>query len=339
MKQVEKIAGLVFDKLVERLTPQFPVVTIKTFLDEYESFVLRNKSVKTLQGVKLVSKKLLMYYSPDRIMNSISLKDLEMFLDIQKRTAPKGVYVYLRVLKAMFNKAKEWNYVQENPASKIKLPKRQVVKKEFITDEQFEIILSHISTEVIKDFVVMAFFTGCRLSELTYLRWCDVDFIKNVIVIGSESFKTKSRKQRIVPMHSRVREVLMARGKQLMVNGKCEMVNGKTDPPPGPLQGGEKQANTLVRRGRENRYVFCKGNGFGFTPDYFSKEFKSACKAAGFGNTYHFHDLRHSALSRMILKGAPLPVVQRISGHAQLSTLSLYLHPDLESMREAVGRL
>ncbi|QQS34773.1 MAG: site-specific integrase [Ignavibacteriales bacterium] len=334
MKQVEKIAGMVIEKLVERLTPQFPVVTIKTFLDEYESFVRMNRSAKTLRGVMLVSKKLLKYYSADRVMNTIMLKDLETFLDIQKRKAPRGVYVYLRVLKAMFNKAKEWNYVQENPVGKIRLAKRQSVKKEFITDEQFEKILSHISTDMIKDFIVLAFYTACRLSELTFMKWCDVDFIRNVIVIGSESFQTKSRKQREVPMHSKVREVLLARAKRIMVNGKWEMLDGKTHPLIPSKEGIEKR-----RGGDRNGFVFCKGNGFAFTPDYFSKQFKCACKAAGFGNTYHFHDLRHSALSRMILKGAPLPVVQRISGHAQLSTLSIYLHPDLDSMREAVNRM
>ena len=89
----------------------------------------------------------------------------------------------------------------------------------------------------------------------------------------------------------------------------------------------------------EKHYVFCKRNGYPFTKDYFSRRFKKACRAAGVNEDLHFHSLRHGAATTMIMKGALLPAVQKILGHASIQTTMIYTHPDLQSLREAVNRL
>jgi len=63
----------------------------------------------------------------------------------------------------------------------------------------------------VRDFVITAFYTGCRLGELVNLTWQDVNIKEGLLTIGSTSFQTKSRKQRVVPMHPKVKEVLMKR--------------------------------------------------------------------------------------------------------------------------------
>jgi integrase len=72
---------------------------------------------------------------------------------------------------------------------------------------------------------------------------------------------------------------------------------------------------------------------FGIT-DTVKKSFASLCRAAGVGG-FRFHDLRHTAITRMIAAGVPAPEVMKISGHTQVTTFLRYLNPTGESVRRA----
>lgn len=330
-----------YQKLVQEMMKQMQGsvagISLQDFTNEYLAFTKTNRSKKTAEGVELVNKKLLQYFSPLRKIETIEIKEAEQFLDALKKNAPKGVYNYHRVLRAMWNKAKEWNYARENPFEKMKLNKRQSTAPTFVSEEQLEVLFKKVENEVVRDVIITAFYTGCRLGELINLRWQDVDLKNDLITIGNSEFDTKSRKQRVVPMHERVREVL-----SLKVKGK--MLNRENGPTPLiPLRGGENEPTPIIPlpRGEKllKRYVFGKSNGQKFTGDYFSRRFKRACRKAGMDEKLHFHCLRHGAITKMILNGAPLPAVQRIAGHANIQTTMIYTHPSIEDLREAVNRL
>jgi len=51
-----------------------------------------------------------------------------------------------------------------------------------------------------------------------------------------------------------------------------------------------------------------------------------------------FHDLRHSAATRMIESGVNIVEVSKILGHSDIRTTMRYAHPD-DSLREAVEKL
>lgn len=64
----------------------------------------------------------------------------------------------------------------------------------------------------------------------------------------------------------------------------------------------------------------------------------SALKRANINN-FRFHDLRHTAATRMIEKGVDIITVKEILGHADISTTMRYTHSKLDSKRLAVGVL
>lgn len=66
--------------------------------------------------------------------------------------------------------------------------------------------------------------------------------------------------------------------------------------------------------------------------------FKTACKNAGIKGL-RFHDLRHTAASRMIEGGADLVTVSKILGHSTIQMTMRYCHPTAETMRQAVDIL
>lgn len=65
----------------------------------------------------------------------------------------------------------------------------------------------------------------------------------------------------------------------------------------------------------------------------FKKAWTTARKEAGIADV-HFHDLRHTAITRMLEKGIPQPLVMKISGHTQLKTFLRYVNQSEASITE-----
>ena len=65
--------------------------------------------------------------------------------------------------------------------------------------------------------------------------------------------------------------------------------------------------------------------------------YERLCKKAGITGL-RFHDLRHTAATRMIEAGASIVAVSRILGHSDIKMTMRYTHPD-NSLKEAVELL
>ena len=75
--------------------------------------------------------------------------------------------------------------------------------------------------------------------------------------------------------------------------------------------------------------VFCRIDG---TPvKSFKKAWWNVLRVAGIQN-FHFHDLRHTFCSNLILSGSDLKDVKEMIGHSDLSITDRYAH--LTSMRK-----
>jgi len=67
------------------------------------------------------------------------------------------------------------------------------------------------------------------------------------------------------------------------------------------------------------------------------RSFMSACKKAGIQGL-RFHDLRHTAATRMIENGANIVAVSKILGHSDIKITMRYAHPE-DSLKDAVEKL
>lgn len=145
--------------------------------------------------------------------------------------------------------------------------------------------------------------TAARRGELFKLRWKHVDFPSRTITIIAEN--TKTARTRTVGMTPRLSDALM-----MLWNESPQELDA---------------------------LVFCYGN----TYSTFKTAWQSACKDAGIVGL-KWHDLRHSAVTRMVQTHQPSSFIQKVSGHTQQVTFARYVNPGVEAITniaEALGSL
>ena len=76
---------------------------------------------------------------------------------------------------------------------------------------------------------------------------------------------------------------------------------------------------------------------FGFT-DNVKKSWTSVRTKAGLPDV-RFHDLRHTAATRLVAAHLPLPEVGRVLGHTQANTTYRYINANIETTRRAAALL
>ena len=85
-------------------------------------------------------------------------------------------------------------------------------------------------------------------------------------------------------------------------------------------------------------YVFLNSQGTPYTRhDSLNRVFKHALEKAGIRDL-RFHDLRHTAGTRLGEMNITVQVISKILGHSDIRTTMRYVHPE-DSLRDAVEKL
>jgi len=281
-------------------------ILLKEFYDEYLTHAQFNLSSKSVLSIKQAFKPFLQFFSPIRPLDTIKLIDVEKFVVKIRSSAPAGYLVYVRTLKAAFNKAKAWSYLNDNAFEKLKLKRVQKVKEDYLSSDDVNIIVGCAESNLIKNVIVFAYNTGMRLSEIVFLEWTSVNLNKKIITVGSERFVTKSKKIRHIPMNETVHQLLIS------------------------IRPTEKQ---------NRKFVFGKTASMHYTSDFFSKKFKEAFKKTGIKTDYCFHSLRHGFASRLAQLGVPIITISKLLGHSSISTTMIYSTVNLDDLRQGIEKL
>ena len=121
------------------------------------------------------------------------------------------VHRYFRYARAFFNWLMEQNVVRKNPASKLKIPRPSQSRRDrFCTAAQREAMIAACTTDDVRLLMLLGFFLGLRINEIVNARWSwfSADLKTCTVLNEGDTFRTKTGSQRMVPIHSRLREVL-----------------------------------------------------------------------------------------------------------------------------------
>ena len=283
-------------------------VTLKTLLDDYDQ---RPNGTPANKYQRAVIEAVIVNGRKFAEWPAVSItRDMVEAFRLQR---PKvGANRDLALLRAAFNWAVLRGLIPATPfkvgtVAAIRLAREEHRTRRLQAGED-ELLMLHAG--VIKDVVVAALETGCRLGELLSLQWLQVSGAELFLPAG----KTQAKTPRRVPLSSVLRGVLDRR---------------RNDPAGEPLPA--------------DAYVF--GDAVGRQRKTIKTAWKLTCQRAKITGL-HFHDLRREAASRWMDAGRPIGTIQRWLGHYNISQTSTYLGAshgnDAEEMaafERAAGRL
>jgi integrase len=192
----------------------------------------------------------------------------------------------------------EWEIPFEvNPFRQVRRP-RQGAPRERRLSKTEEAALLEACTATHNPYVIpiiiVALETAMRRGEIVGLEWERVHLPKRAVQLTH----TKTGKARPVPLSRRAIATLSA-----------------LRPP--TANGAEPKGSVFP----------------GLTPNALKLAFRRAVERAGIAD-FHFHDLRHEAISRLFEKGLAVMDVASISGHQDVRMLRRYTHLNVEDLAE-----
>lgn len=236
----------------------------------------------------------------DRLLSEITIWRIERYkAERRGLVAPATVNRELTLLKHMFTKAIQWEKATVNPVKAVKLLREANSRVRFLTYEEERQLLTQCQPNL-RTLVIAAMHTGFRRGELLSLTWNDVDFANGLVTV--QAAYAKNGERRAIPMSKTLRRVL------------------------------EETRNGM----KSNEHVFRTETGDRYLSP--TTAFESAVKRAGITD-FHFHDLRHTFASRLVMAGVDLRTVQELLGHKNITMTLRYSHLSPTHRAKAVAIL
>jgi integrase len=265
-----------------------------------------------------------------RKLSEIHRTDVVTF---HKRTGTKsGPYMANRIvqlLRTMFNKAIEWGWSGENPATKIK-PFKEQKRERFLQREELPAFFEALKVELnetVRDYILLSLLTGARRSNVQEMRWSEINFDDAIWAIPGT--KTKNGESMTVPLVADALNVLEVRRHS---PEKSEWVfpgDGKT--------GHLVEPKTAWKRILERAAMIQRKNWLKANPKKTQADFDKEFPEAGFRNL-RIHDLRRTLGSWQAITGASLPIIGKSLGHKSQSATQIYARLSNDPVRAAVDK-
>ena len=211
----------------------------------------------------------------------------------------------IAVLSAVFNLAKNFGEVKENPVSRIKYYTNLNSRERILSDDEEIILFEKIKDDVrLSRQIEILLYTGMRRGELFKLEWRDVDLNEDVSYINFRKEITKTRKARDVPMIPHIKAIFEALRNEA-----------------GNIQTTDKIFSGLM----------CEASKLTTT-------FRKICDKLGFTDLT-VHSLRHTFSTRCEKYGVGAFAQKALLGHAKLSMTDRYTHISKETLKASLGGL
>ncbi len=216
--------------------------------------------------------------------------------------APATIQHYRVAIAHLLNvAAKDWEWLAESPAPKIKRIKVENERDRFLSDNELKRLLEAVAPhEDLSLFVYLALSTGARAGELLGLEWSQVDIKRRTITLRAG--ETKNKDARVLPIVEPALSMLRQRVRRL-----------------------------------DSPLVF-PGHRHPSRPINLRKPWEQALARAGIEN-FKIHDMRHSAASWLAQQGVSMVAIAALLGHRTLQMTKRYSHLANEHLQEVATKL
>jgi len=271
--------------------------TFKEMMEKYlDEYVSKKVSKNSFQGY---AKKPISYLG-GYVLTKVAPKTINEYKVRRRKDGlkPASINRELATMKKAFNLAiKEWEWLRENPVSRVSMEEENNKRDRWLTIEEEQRLLEACPTWL-KELVTIALNTGMRLGEILSLEWKGIDLFRKTVTV----FKSKNKEPRTIPINETVFNIL---------KNKVRV----------------KSIRTNLVFYSEAYTMFSKTN--------VDRAFRIALRKAKIED-FRFHDLRHTFATRLVQFGKDLYKVQRLLGHKTPAMTQRYAHHYPESLRDAV---
>ena len=250
-----------------------------------------------------------------KALTTLSARDIDVFLNLRTKqgVAPRTAVFDVKVIRAALNSARRKGLITTNPAEAVELPDVVGIERGTFNQTEIGMLISAAEGEW-KTLILLAFYTGARLSDCCRAEWAGIDLIAGTFT----HTQGKTGQKVTVPLH---RDLF----------SHVETLAGTDKPGPFIMPG---MAN-LKSGGRHG----------------LSEGFKRIMRKAGLDlqtvqgkgvrqiSKRTFHALRHSFTSAMANAGVALEVRMKLTGHTTEAVHRGYTHHELETLRNAIAKI
>lgn len=248
-------------------------------------------------------------------LTSLTAADVQRFLDHRtgRGLAPKTVCVDVKIIRGALNAARRQGLIPTNPAEAVELPEAVGMERGTFTKQEVKMLVEAAEGEW-KLIIMLAAFTGARLSDCCRLQWDGVDLTAETLTYT----QAKTGAKVTVPLH----RSLLARLNKL----------AGTDKPDVFIMPKLASQRTSGRRG-------------------LSETFKKIMRKAGVdsqtvkgaGNQMFsrrsFHALRHTFTSALANENVSQELRMQLTGHTTEGEHRKYTHHQLDNLRVAINKI
>lgn len=224
------------------------------------------------------------------------------------------------ILNASINYGLNKKYRKKLVIEKIQFKK---IKNEvtYFTKKEEELLVNYLTNNMnLRNLIILlALFSGLRIGEICALRWSDVDFINNTIIINKTAQRIKD-----------IDETSNSKTK-LIVDKPKTTSSIRIVPIPEILV-------SILKEFKQEKdcYIFTNDTLIPKDPRAVEKYFASVLKKVGI-KQLNFHSLRHTFATRLREQKVDIKVISELLGHSDWKiTQSIYVHASLDYKRDSV---
>ena len=311
-------------------------VTKTNFIDalhdwvEFKKFELRTNSYElyTLNLNTHIIPFFIFFY---KLITEITPKDIE---DYYKTKLKEGLSVetikkHNVIIRGTLEKAMNEGIIPFNPCDRVRMPRKNrqdQFKGQAYTAEQANKLLEVIHGEVLEPVIMLGLLFGMRRSEALGLRWSDINFKNQTIVISNTMTQMRTL---LIDEHTK------SFTSHRMLSVMDEVIGYfkrlKTQQEANKREYGDKY--------HDSDFVCVWPDGRIILPGYVSHNFKKLLAKYDLPEI-RFHDLRHTAGSLLLVQGVNIKQIQEFLGHSDVTTtLNIYVHTDEEAKKETAAAM
>jgi len=251
----------------------------------------------------------------DKPLTSLTARDVERFLDARmaQGLAPATVTLDVKIIGGALNVARRQGLIPTNPAEGVELPEADAVERGTFTPAEIKMLVDTAEGEW-KLLIMLAYFTGARLSDCCRMQWEGVDLTGETLTYT----QAKTGAKVTAPLHP---DLLAALNKR----------------------AGSDKPDVFIMPALASQ----RGSGRRGLSETFKKIVRKAGldlqTVKGAGNQMiskrTFHALRHSFTSALANQNVSSELRMKLTGHKTEREHSKYTHHEMDNLRAAIKKI